>query len=109
MTKSKTPKIYLDEIPPKAFYPKRRCLYSQFHDETTTERIRKTPRAKASQCVGSIRLGQDGKTLYISVLKLVKNPHYKRSTGTGFGMHWTAHWRKVYDRVKGKTVRVHHR
>lgn len=74
---------------------------------STSKRLRKTPRTAAASCLGLVRVGQDGKTLYIARPHTQRNPRYKgSSTSTGRGYHIIYRWDKVYDQKTGKLVKV---
>jgi len=96
-------KIYIQNLTPAHFRIPAVCLTVDDSSGSRQSRWTKTPREKASRCVGRVRIGKNGKNLYQSVRTRVKNPHYK-GTGdvTGSGYHLQARWRLVYDKRTGK-------
>lgn len=103
--KAKKKHISIQMLPPRAFHPSPVCMRSV--GTTTTKRLRKTPRTDAKKCLGSVRVGQDGKYVYIAVVTRQKNPRFSTSRGvSGVGSHITARWEKVYDQRTGKPLKV---
>lgn len=103
-TKHYKDRIYFDMLNPSSFLPTGRC--SPLESGSYHSRSAKTPRYKARHCPRRARLGRDNRTLYVSVLRRHKNPHY-RGTLTG-GYHWTYSWKVVYDRRNNKKFDTKH-
>lgn len=102
--KAKKQHISIQALPKRAFQASPRCLRSV--GTTTAKRLRKTPRTDAKKCLGTVRVGQDGKYVYIAIAKRQRNPRYKSSRTPSLGTHITAKWEKVYDKRTGKPLKV---
>ena len=84
----KSMKIYIQNLKPSHFRIPAVCLTVDDSTGSRQSRSSKTPREKASRCIGRVRIGKNGKNLYQSVRTRVKNPHYKGTgdvTGSGMG------------------------
>lgn len=102
--KAKKKHVSIQALPRTAFRSSPRCLRST--GTSTSKRLRKTPRTDAKKCLGTVRVGQDGKYLYIALPHRQKNPRYKTSKTPALGTHLTARWEKVYDKRTGKPLKV---
>lgn len=96
--------ITMQILPRSAFRTTPRCLKSA--GTSTAKRLRKTPRTDAKKCLGTARVGQDGKYLYIAVPHRQRNPKFATSRTSGVGSHITARWEKLYDQRTGKPMKV---
>ena len=97
-------RITLQMLPKTAFRTTPACAKSV--GTSTAKRLRKTPRTDAKKCLGTVRMGQDGKYLYIAVPHRQRNPRYKTSRTSGVGSHITARWEKLYNQRTGKPIKV---
>lgn len=107
MPVKKSPKkkhLTIQALPKSAFFPSVRCTRSV--GTSTSKRLRKTPRTEAKKCIGSVRVGQDGKYVYIATARRQHNPRYKTSSTRAVGSHITAKWQKIYDARTGKPLKV---
>ena len=102
--KPKKKHITIQALPKSAFRTTPRCVRSI--GTSTSKRLRKTPRTDAKKCLGTVRVGQDGKYIYISLPHRQRNPHYKTSRTPSIGSHLTARWEKVYNKRTGKPLKV---
>lgn len=96
--------VEFQALGPLAFRTTAACTRSA--GTTAAKRLRKTPRTDAKKCLGTVRIGQDGKYLYIAVVKRQKNPKFQTSRASGIGSHLTAKWEKVYNKRTGKPIKV---
>ena len=103
VAKAKKPRITIQMIPRRMFAVNPRCKPTASGSKKTG----KTPLEKPKDCVGSVRLGQDGKHLYIARRVKKHNPTIKYSSvPTGRGFHIGFKWQLVYDARTGKAFRV---
>lgn len=103
-TKTKKKHVIFQALPSRAFRPSPRCAASA--GTSTAKRLRKTPRTDAKKCLGSVRIGQDGKYVYIATVKPTRNPKYATSRTRSGGSHLTARWEKLYDARTKKPIKV---
>lgn len=103
-SRKKKQHITLQSLSPRAFRSTPLC--SRSIGTTTAKKLRKTPRTDAKKCLGTVRLGQDGKYLYIAIAHRQRNPKYSSSTTPTGGTHVTARWEKVYNGRTGKPLKV---
>lgn len=96
--KKKSTRLTVQEVSqryPAAFRVSARC---KADDTSASARVRKTPAGDPQRCLGLVRLGRDGKHLYIATQKWKKNPKIKYSTSpTGAGYHLAFSWKKLYN------------
>ena len=94
----KSPKIYYDMVRQGWRYEKGSCtpILSQ---TTYRSRSAKTPRYEARHCTGMVRLGRDGKTLYVSARIRKRLPYSERYRISNV-------WKVVYDRKTEKKYDV---
>jgi hypothetical protein len=89
-----------------AFHSTPECTLSASNAASTAKRVKKTPRENAKKCIGKVRIGQDGKFVYIAMVKRQKNPKYKTSSTPSTGTHIVAKWEKLYDSRTNKPLEV---
>jgi len=101
--KKKKPHVVIQRIPKRLFGPNPRCV----SNGSASSRLKKTPHEDPEKCLGSVRLGGDGKYLYIARRLKKKNPHIKYSSvPTGIGYHIGFKWEKIYDARTGKAFKA---
>ena len=98
--------VFIQSLPKRVFTSTTACRLPSSNASSTAKRTRHTPRGDASKCIGSVRLGQDGKSLYIATPKRKRDAHYKGSPTSGRGTHIVALWKKIYNARTGKPFKV---
>jgi hypothetical protein len=98
-------KIAIQSVPAKRFRVTSVCKLSALHSPSTSKKLRKTPREDPKKCLGTVRLGQDEKFVYIALPHRKRNPKYSRMAPST-GSHVEAHWVKLYDLRTKKPVKA---